>query len=48
MNVNKYKNTTVVDFYMNTRALETTNYNIEYKIKNKNCKKYNYKFFKQP
>jgi hypothetical protein len=48
MNINKYENTTVVDFYMNTRVLESTNYNIEYKIENKECLDYDYKFLKQP
>lgn len=48
MNINKYSQATVVDFYINTRLLETTNFDINYKIPNKECKPYNYKFYKQP
>jgi len=48
LNINKYEKATVVDFYQNTRVLETTNFNIKYKIPNRDCKKYDFKFYKQP
>lgn len=48
LNINKYKNTTVVDFYINTRLLEESNYNFNYKILNKECLEYSYKLYKQP
>ena len=48
MNINKYEKSIVVDFYMNTSPLETTNFNIQYKIINNDCLNYNYKIYKQP
>ena len=48
MTINKYDNSTVLGFYINTRLLETTNYNINYKLENKDCNTYSYKFYKQP
>ena len=48
MTINKYENSTVLGFYINTRLLETTNYNIDYKLENKECKPYDYKIYKQP
>ena len=48
MKIIKNKNSTILEFYINTRLLETTNFNINYKIPNKECKPYSYKFYKQP
>ena len=48
MNVNKYPNATVLDFYLNTRLLESNHFDIEYRIKNLECKDYDFKLYKQP
>jgi hypothetical protein len=48
MKINTHAQATVVDFYMNTRLLESTHFNINYKLVNKECKPYNFKFYKQP
>ncbi|MFK7780542.1 MAG: DUF4012 domain-containing protein [Candidatus Gracilibacteria bacterium] len=48
MNINTYEQTQVVDFYINTRLLETTNYDINYTIPNNECEPYDFKFYKQP
>ena len=41
----KYK---TLELYTRTKAWETTDYEINYILKNKDCKDYSYKFFKQP
>jgi len=41
-------NFTLVEFYINTRQLETTNYDIDYTILNRSCKDYSYILYKQP
>ena len=41
----KYK---TLELYTRTKAWETTDYEINYVLKNKDCKDYSYKFFKQP
>jgi hypothetical protein len=46
--VEKYKNNTVVSFYSDTRVLESTSYNIKYRLKNSKCENYSFKFYKQP
>jgi len=46
--IHKLDKFTMVDFFLNTRKTETTNFNINYTIINKKCKKYNYIFYKQP
>ena len=46
--IHNFKNTTVVDFYMNTRVWETVNFIISYKILNKSCESYSFKLYKQP
>jgi len=46
--VNKYEKATVVDFYQDTRLLETTNFDVKYKIPNRECVDYNFKLYKQP
>ena len=48
LNIYKYKNSTVVDFYINTRLLESTLYDISYRLPNKKCEPYSYKLYKQP
>lgn len=48
MKINSHSQATVVDFYMNTRLLESTHYDINYKLANKECKTYDFKFYKQP
>ena len=48
MTINKYLSVNVLEFYINTRPLESTNYTIEYSLKNSECKKYSYKLYKQP
>jgi hypothetical protein len=48
MNISKYPNATVLDFYINTRLLESTLYDINYNIPNRECLPYNFKFYKQP
>lgn len=47
MTVNKFPNSTVLEFYMNTRLLETTYYDFNYRILNKSCEDYSFKFYKQ-
>lgn len=47
MNINTHSQATVVDFYINTRLLETTNFEIDYIIPNRECKPYDFKFYKQ-
>jgi len=46
--VEKYENSTVVSFYTDTRVLESTNYNIKYRLINTDCKNYSFKLYKQP
>ncbi len=48
LRVNKYEKATVVDFYQDTRLLETTNFDVKYKIPNRECVDYNFKLYKQP
>ena len=47
MNISYNEENTVVDFYINTRLLETTNYNIDYRITNSKCKNYDFVLYKQ-
>ena len=42
-----FNNFRVVDFYLKTERLQTTNINIKYKIENKDCKMYDFIFYKQ-
>ncbi len=37
-----------LDFYMNTPVWQSSQFTLEYRINNPECKKYNYSFFKQP
>lgn len=48
LKVSEYKGYKVAEFYINTRLLETTYFNIEYSLENKACKNYDYKLYKQP
>ncbi len=48
LTVYKEQDYTVAEFYITTRRLESTNYDIEYKIPNINCQKYDFKLYKQP
>lgn len=41
----KYK---IVNLYTLTKAWQTSNYDIKYRLNNIDCKNYSYKFFKQP
>lgn len=43
----KYDKYQIVELFTNTRRLETTKYEIEYDLKNPDCKDYDFKFFKQ-
>ena len=43
----RYKKFTILQFYINTEVTQISNFNINYKIKNKDCKKYNFKLYKQ-
>lgn len=42
------KDKKIVDFYMETSNLQTKNFNINYKLENKDCKRYDFIFYKQP
>ena len=42
------ENYKIVELYTETKAWQTSSYDVEYKLKNKSCKPYSYKFFKQP
>lgn len=46
--VKDYKNSKIVQFYTETRRLESINHTIEYTLKNSECKPYDFKFYKQP
>lgn len=48
MNIIKQEEYTILEFYMDTKILESTQYNINYKIPNIECNKYSFKFYKQP
>ena len=44
---NTFDNFKVLDFYLKTERLQTTNINIKYKIENKDCNMYDFNFYKQ-
>lgn len=48
MNIEEFDTFKKIDYYQNTRVLESTNFNIKYKLPNKDCKNYNFKLYKQP
>jgi len=48
MNIQKFDTFQQVDFYQYTRLLESTHYDINYKLPNIKCEKYSYKLYKQP
>lgn len=48
MNITKTENYQMVDYYHDTRLLETVNFDIKYKLPNPKCEKYSYKLYKQP
>ena len=46
--VTKLEDKTLVEFYIKTRRLETSSFDVKYKLENKECKNYNFKLYKQP
>lgn len=42
------ENYKIIELYTETKAWQTSSYDVEYKLKNKSCMPYSYKFFKQP
>lgn len=48
INIVEWDKTKVLEFFIKTKKLETTNFFIEYNLPNKNCKNYDYTFYKQP
>ena len=48
LKIYNYPSTTVVEYYSDTRLLESTHFDLIYKIPNKECKPYSYKLYKQP
>jgi hypothetical protein len=47
-NISEENNTKIIQFFTNTRRLESINHTIEYKLPNPECKPYDFKFYKQP
>ncbi len=47
MNIKKFDNFVMVDYYHNTRVLESTNFEIKYKLPNLKCTDYKFKLYKQ-
>lgn len=48
MNIQKFDTFQQVDYYQTTRLLESTHYDIKYKLPNPKCTEYSYKLYKQP
>jgi len=48
MEIKKYENYQVLEFFLRTRRFETSQYVIHYSLVNSECKKYSYKLYKQP
>jgi hypothetical protein len=48
MNIQKNDTFQQVEYYQNTRQLETTTFDIKYKLPNTKCSNYTYKLYKQP
>ena len=48
LKVTKFDNFTLLEYYQDTRVLESTHYDIDYKIKNLECRDYDFKLYKQP
>lgn len=46
--VSETENYKIIELYTLTKPWETINYSINYILKNNDCKKYTYKFYKQP
>lgn len=47
LNITKLEKITVVDFFMKSRLLESTSFDIKYTLENNSCLDYDYKFYKQ-
>lgn len=45
--INSFNNSSYIDFYMFTNPWETKSYDIKYTLKNPECRKYDFKFYKQ-
>ncbi|MDR3150826.1 MAG: hypothetical protein LBU14_04445 [Candidatus Peribacteria bacterium] len=46
--VHEYANYKMIELYITTQNLETSKTTISYTLPNPSCKKYTYKFLKQP
>ncbi len=48
LRIQKMDNFIMLDYYHKTRALESNNFDIKYRLVNKECRDYSYKLYKQP
>ena len=46
--ITKLKDKTLVEFFIKTKRFETSNFYVKYKLENSQCKKYDFRIYKQP